>query len=64
MKTFDDGHETMTVGELRAKLSEYPDDMPVLTAWEGQSVSVRNFEVRLFGATDRCDTLFIDADNY
>lgn len=40
MKTFRYklGHvagETMTVAELRAKLAEYPDDMPVFGVWEG-----------------------------
>jgi hypothetical protein len=27
--------KTMTVAELRAKLAEYPDDMPVWATWEG-----------------------------
>jgi len=32
------GHEagkTLTVGELRAELEAYPDDMPVMAEWEG-----------------------------
>lgn len=26
---------TMTVAEVRAKLAEYPDDLPVFGGWEG-----------------------------
>lgn len=71
MKTFHYklGHKafhTMTVGELRAKLSEYPDDMPVLATWEGQRMPIeQHFWIEEFhtGAeADRCDCLVIDVD--
>jgi hypothetical protein len=40
LKTFkyQAGHDTpptMTVSELREKLNEYPQDMPVFATWEG-----------------------------
>ena len=28
------GKETMTIGELREKLTEFPPDMPVFATWE------------------------------
>lgn len=33
-------HQTMTVSELRARLAEYPDDMPVFPTWEGVYASI------------------------
>ncbi len=39
--------ETMTVAMLKAKLSEYPDDMPVKAEWEGywKQILPENFAV-------------------
>jgi hypothetical protein len=69
MKTFryERGHEagkTMTVAELRAKLAEYPDDMPVLAEWEGVRAYVEPecFEVQTVSkghAEDACECLVI-----
>jgi hypothetical protein len=75
MKTFRYalGHNaltTMTVGELRAKLAQYPDDMPVLGTWEGTSNPFRQdgFNVEHYHCgkiEDECDALMIDVDqNY
>lgn len=50
MKTFryplghKDG-DTLTVGELKALLAEYPDDMPVLASWEGIHTFMRDVSV-------------------
>ncbi len=53
MKSFryPSGHhcgDTMTVGELRALLAEYPDDMPALVTWEGvyRFIQPDGFEVK------------------
>lgn len=48
--TSDNGREvekTMTVAELRAKLAEYPDDMPVMAEWESCPTGIRpeNFSI-------------------
>ncbi len=56
---------TMTVGELRAKLAEYPDDMGVMAEWEGtyNGILSKHFEVRPMNDTIETDaTLFIDVD--
>ncbi len=39
-KDWENSH-TVTVGQLIAKLAEYPPDMPVAYTWEGQTLPVR-----------------------
>lgn len=61
--------ETMTVKELREKLSEYPDDMPVFGEWEGcyGFIIPQNFSTVRTGkgyADDICDCLLIDVNDY
>jgi hypothetical protein len=61
--------ETMTVAELRAKLSEYPDDMPVFGYWEGCCGYVRpnRFTVEPQDKGDskeECACLLIDVEEY
>lgn len=54
-----------TVGELRAFLAEYPDDMPVFATWEGQMELLRKdtTSVDKYGrAGEEVDTLVIDVD--
>lgn len=38
---------TMTVGELKAELNKYADDMPIFAEWEGVHalVEASNFEI-------------------
>ena len=64
------GHfnETMTVAELRQKLSEFADDLPVCGTWEGIVVTITPdvFFVQKVGATDKTDgydCLLLDVDN-
>ena len=74
MKTFRYklGHvagKTMTVAELRAKLSEYPDDMPVMALWEGcyAYINPENFDdekVHKGYLDDECDVLTISVDEH
>lgn len=74
MKTFrhELGHtagQTMTVAELRAKLSEYPDDMPVFGEWEGCHgyVTAEGFSVERVDKghkDDACDCLLIWVERY
>lgn len=54
-----------TVGELRAFLAEYPDDMPVFATWEGQMELIRKdaSEVSKYGRVgEEVDTLVLDVD--
>lgn len=59
---------TMTVSELREKLNEFPQDMPVIAAWEG---TWNSFEPECFKVIrsdhwhqeDNCDVLVIDVDS-
>lgn len=72
MKTFrsERGHidkVTMTVGELREKLSEYPDEMPILPTWEGihRGIQKNGFDVieaDYFHKDDNCSALQIDVE--
>ncbi len=59
---------TMTVGELREKLSGYSDDMPVWAAWEGVLGYVRpqNFVIEQHqkGSMKKRDCLVIDVEGY
>ena len=73
MKTFRHklGHEsgkTMTVSELREKLNEFPQDMPVLATWEGIHTffEPEHFQVERYGdhPEDACDCLVIDVDQW
>lgn len=74
MKTFRYrlGHEagsTMTVAELRAKLAEYPDDMPVFGGWESVEgyITPDGFAVERTHKghlDDECDCLVIDVEDY
>lgn len=74
MKTFhyDGGHEagtTMTVAELRAKLAEYPDDMPVFAEWETCRgyMTPDDFAVERVhkgNPAEECDCLVIDVNGY
>ena len=74
MKTFryplgnEDG-KTMTVAELRERLNEFPQDMPVLAEWEGIWVFIRPDRFKVERATgwhpdDNCDVLVIDVDQF
>ena len=74
MKTFHHklGHEsgnTMTVAELREKLNEYPQDMPVFGTWEGVNGYIRpdDFWVETVHKGDEseaCPCLLIDVEGY
>ena len=63
--------KTMTIAELRGKLNEYPQDMPVLASWEGVITPFRSapehFDVVPYYGTDpneKCDCLIINVDQY
>ena len=74
MKTFKyaAGHDsppTMTVSELREKLNEYPQDMPVFATWEGVHAYVQpdSFfveKVNKGGADLAVDCVVIDVEQY
>jgi hypothetical protein len=73
MKTFryklgHEGIQTMTVSELREKLNQFPQDMPVLATWETVITPFRpdRFKVERYGEhhEDACDCLVIDVDQY
>jgi hypothetical protein len=74
MKTFrhalgDVAGQTMTVAELRAKLSEYPDDMPVFGEWEGVhgyiTPELMSVETVCKGhKDDECECLLIWVEDY
>lgn len=57
--------KTMTVSELKAALSKYPDDMPVWAEWEGclAHIGVDNFIQGKIGPDD-IDVLVINVDDY
>lgn len=61
--------ETMTVSELRSKLSEYPDDMPVFGTWEGVSgyITPASFGIgknHKGKKEEECDCLEIYVEDY
>jgi hypothetical protein len=61
--------QTMTVGELIKKLSEYPEDTPVFAEWEGcrAYVEPEMFEVARVSKgrkEDECACLIIDVNLY
>ena len=61
--------ETMTVAELKKKLDEFPDDMPVFGAWEGVwgHFEPENFSLETLDwchPEDRCDCLIIDVEGH
>lgn len=61
--------QTMTVGELKMRLSEYPDNMPVIAEWEGchAYIEPEMFEVMSVCKgfkEDQCDGLVIDVNLY
>jgi len=60
-----DHKETMTVAELREKLNEYPQDMPVFAEWEGvwASFKAANFSIDEHKPTDS-SCLVIDVEDY
>ena len=74
MKTFryPAGHvagATMTVAELRSRLSDYPDEMPVFGTWETVNGYIRpeNFSVETVSkgyVADACSCLLIDVEQY
>lgn len=74
MKTFryplgHEAHKTMTVSELRAKLAEYPDDLPVFAEWEGVhgTMEPRDFSIERHSAgrpDEECDALVINVNEY
>lgn len=57
---------TMTVSELREKLNEFPQDMPVFGVWEGVCGEIRQdgFKVERYGShhEDACECLMVDVD--
>lgn len=74
MKTFRHklGHfvgKTMTIAELRAKIIEYPDDMPIMVNYEGCNsyVEPEYFDVEKMHKghlDDECDVLIISLYDY
>ncbi len=61
--------KTMTVAELRRKLEEYPDDMPVFGEWEGVRgfITPESFSTNLVSKghkDDACVSLLIDVEDY
>ena len=74
MKTFhyERGHEagkTMTVSELREKLNEYPQDMPVFGTWEGVCgfIGPDDFIIQKEHKGDEreeCECLLINVERY
>lgn len=74
MKTFryPKGHEdgkTMTVAELREKLNEFPQDMPVVAEWESvwtffQPERLKVVRAQGWHPDDNCDVLVIDVDQF
>ncbi len=61
--------ETMTVGELRKKLDEYHDDLPVFGAWEGVEgyITEDSFyteRVHKGQRVEECECLMIDVEKY
>lgn len=56
---------TMTVAEIKEKLSEYPDDMPVIATWEGVAawITTDNFSVSENGYYQE-PTLEIDVESH
>lgn len=66
------GHEagrTMTVAELKEKLSQYPDDMPVMALWEEvyAYIEPQNFDVEKVSKgnkEDECDCVTIWVEKY
>ena len=69
---FEKGHEagrTMTVSELREKLNEYPQDMPVFGTWESVCgyIGPDDFcveKIHKGDETEECDCLLIDVEGY
>jgi hypothetical protein len=60
---------TMTVAELREKLAEFPQDMPVIAEWEGtwNYVSSDDFRVaehRHCRPEDMCECLVINVESH
>jgi len=62
---------TMTVSELKAKLDNYPDDMPVIATWEGVHAYIDDFceefeigKVHKGDKSQECDCLIIDVESY
>jgi hypothetical protein len=61
--------QTMTVKELREKLAEYPDDMPVFGGYEGVKgcINPGSFEVAEYTrcrVQDEQPCLMIDVEDY
>lgn len=59
----------MTVAELREKLAQYPDDMPVFGAWEGvhgyiTPGGIGTEEVHKGRASEACFCVTIDVESY
>jgi hypothetical protein len=66
------GHEagaTMTVGELKKALDDYPDEMPVILDWEGVNAFVNSSDwrtglVHKGEQGDECECLLIWAEHF
>lgn len=66
---YDNGYEknpTMTVGELKAKLDQFPDHYPVFATWEGVMAPIQpqNIGVETIQRTGGVQALVINVDEY
>lgn len=63
MKVTKSGMKTITVGEFIDILRKYPEDLPVLTTWEGVCVAIGKGDFSVdFNDYENDNFLFIDAD--
>ena len=55
---------TMTVAELREKLNEYPQDMPVFATWEGVLAPITSEHFATVKPMNDLERLEIDVEDY
>jgi hypothetical protein len=58
-----DGKLTLTAGELRERLNDYPPDTPVFATWEGVMASFKP-ENMVLEKYSLVDCVVIDVENY
>lgn len=60
--------KTMTISDLKKKLDEFPDDLPVFATWEGvyAYIEPENFSVEKLSKcrNEECNCLVIDVEQY